>query len=93
MDTIENLDIYLRTKSYVINMFWSDNPPADPDTATAVISSTVYKLNGEEVDGGELDIQDTVFDLKAHAREYLDFIGIEEKYEEITEDEFYDIAA
>ncbi len=87
-----NLDLYLRTEDgKYVNMYWSDNPPCEPETATAVIGANVFAEDGTELDGGELDIQGTIFDLRLYAREMLEFLGICPRYVEITEDEFCEV--
>ncbi len=80
-------NLYIKTESgLIVKMLWSDNPPADPDTATAVIGIYTYDASSlEEQDGGELDIQDTDLSLESHVAECLDFIGVDDKYEIIVD--------
>lgn len=88
---LKNLDTYLRFEWGYMHLLWSDNPPADPETATAVISINIYDREGGELDGGELDIQSTDFDLTLYVKDCMELMQVEGEYEEITEDDFYEV--
>ena len=90
---IEQTDLYLKTDTGIyVHLLWSDNPPYDPNTATAVIGIYSYKNDGSEYEGGELDIQKNIFDLNLYADECLNYIDINyTSYDIIDEDTFDNI--
>ncbi len=73
---LANLFLYIKTGDRLVELFWSDNPPAEPETATAVIGINTYGTDGREMDGGELDIQGREFDLRLYARDCLELMGL-----------------
>ncbi len=85
-----NNDFYCKTEFGSMHTYWSSNPPAEPETATAVIAYELYDLKGNWFDGGELDIQGDVLDLKLYVKDCLDLADLPGPYEELTEDDFYE---
>ncbi len=83
-------EIYLSLDNgQYIKLFWSDNTPADPDTATGVIGINIYDSDGLEYDGGELDIQNDDSDIHNHIQAVLEFMDLSDvSYEEISENDF-----
>lgn len=82
--------LYLKfDTNYIATLFWSDNPPADPETAVRVLSINIYKVpsckeeakdtdnvQDFEINGGELDIQEdneTISDYIDEGLEFVDF--------------------
>ncbi len=84
------LDLYLKYEWGYMHLLWSDNPAVDPETATAVISINLYDNEGGELDGGEMDIQGTEFDLNLYVKECMEFMEVKGEYEEVSEDSFYE---
>lgn len=88
---IEQTDLYLKTDTDIyVHLLWSDNPPSNPDTATAVIGIYSYKDDGSEYEGGELDIQESVFDLNLYIADCLNFIDINYSYYNIIDEDAFD---
>ncbi len=86
---IKNYDFYTKSDWGYMHLLWSDNPPSDPETATAVISINLFDNDGNDMDGGELDIQSTDFDLSLYVEECLALMEKSGPYEEIDEDSFF----
>ena len=88
---LKNVDLYLKFQWGYMHLLWSDNPPAEPETATAVISINTFDLEGNDLDGGELDIQGTDFDLNIYVDDCMEQAGVTGPYEEIDEDSYYNV--
>ncbi len=94
---IQEMELYLKLEGAgeerFADLFWSDNPPAEPETATGVISINIMDAAGNDLYGGELDITDTRLSLKEHVDECLelldDLLDVDNlSYEIISEEEY-----
>ena len=90
MDYTEEL--YLRLEDgNLVHIFWSDNPPADPETAVGVLSLNIYSPDDHHfINGVELDAQDTKDSLVDYLEDLFDFADIKPgmDYEIISEEDF-----
>ena len=77
-----NSEVFLRNSNMTVHIYFSENEPVN-NTSYGVIGIYIKDADGNEIDGGELDIENKGEDIKNYIEDALNFMDIKETFDEV----------